>query len=51
VVGRIEMPIMSIYARRTTAFIVKGEDISPNTVGQNNKKKLERMGQKQPIRL
>jgi len=51
VAGRIEMLIMSVYASRTVAFIAKREDILPNTVGQNYKKKLERMGQKRPIRL
>jgi len=51
VAGRIETPITSIYTRSTVVFIVKRKDISPNTVGQNNKKKLERMGWKQPIWL
>jgi len=51
VAGRIATLIMSVYARRTVVFIAKREDISPNTVGPNKKKKLERTGRKRPIQL
>jgi len=51
VAEQIKMPITSIYARRTIAFIAKREDILPNTVGQTYKKKLEQMGRKWPIWL